>query len=157
MERAHKILAVGLEKLRTLLAVIFLFGALCSCSVGNCRSNGQMIYQKDLLAQGQAQAAAIEKDSSDKSAKYENPERHVFVYKQDGGKQCEPGTAISLNKMARELKTIKIFSKKKAQGDGFVISLCGAHGTGINVFEIGIKDLERAKELGFLELTGDKQ
>ncbi|MBK8202707.1 MAG: hypothetical protein IPK68_10460 [Bdellovibrionales bacterium] len=116
-----------------------------------------MIYQKDLLSQGHAQAAANEKSSSDKAGNFENPERRVFVYKQDGGKQCEPGTAISLNKMARELKSIKIFSKKKGQGDGFVISLCGAHGTGINVFEIGVKDLEKAKELGFLELTGDKQ
>jgi hypothetical protein len=140
-----------------ILGIFVIFSALCSCSVGNCRSNGQMIYQKDLLAQGDAQAAANEKSSSDKSAKYENPERRIFVYKQDGGKQCEPGTAISLNKMARELKNIKIFSKKKGQGDGFVISLCGAHGTGINVFEIGVKDLEKAKELGFLELTGDKQ
>lgn len=156
MEFAHKILAVGLAKLRT-LATFVIFCALCSCTVGNCRSNGQMIYQKDLLSQGHAQAAANEKSSSDKAGNFENPERRVFVYKQDGGKQCEPGTAISLNKMARELKSIKIFSKKKGQGDGFVISLCGAHGTGINVFEIGIKDLERAKELGFLELTGDKQ
>lgn len=147
---------MGLAKLR-ILAIFGIISALCSCSVGNCRSNGQMIYQKDLLAQGDAQAAANEKNSSDKSANYENPERRVFVYKQDGGKQCEPGTAISLNKMARELKNIKIFSKKKGQGDGFVIALCGAHGTGINVFEIGVKDLEKAKELGFLELTGDKQ
>lgn len=156
MEFAHKILAVGVAKLRT-LATFAIFSALCSCAVGNCRSNGQMIIQKDLLSQAHAQTAAKERDSIDKSEKYENPERRVFVFKQDGSKQCEPGTAISLNKMARELKNIKTFSKKKGQSDSAVISLCGAHGTGINVFEIGIKDLEKAKELGFLELTGEKQ
>ncbi|OFZ12519.1 MAG: hypothetical protein A2Z20_11425 [Bdellovibrionales bacterium RBG_16_40_8] len=83
-------------------------------------------------------------------------EKHIFIYKADGSKQCEKKkNATSVDVMAEELKDIMIYSKEN-KSDGFMhIAVCGSATGKINIFEIKENDLEKAKALGFQEMKND--
>jgi hypothetical protein len=92
------------------------------CASGHCRGRSDLVHKK------------------------------VKVFKADGTRQCEKVAAIPLDKMATELKDIEIFSKENRSDGRMHIALCGASTGKVNIFEIKMSDLEKAKALGFAEL-----
>ena len=83
-------------------------------------------------------------------------EKHVFVYKPDGSKQCDKKkNVISADVMSDEFKEITIYSKENKSDGQMHITLCGVPTGRVNVYEIQLKDLEKAKTLGFKEVKSD--
>lgn len=78
-------------------------------------------------------------------------ELHVFVFKPDLSKQCEANSGITLESMEKELKDIRVFSKKKSDDGKMYAAVCGGKTGRINVYEIAQTDLEKAIKLGFTE------
>jgi choice-of-anchor A domain-containing protein len=78
--------------------------------------------------------------------------RRVFVYKQDGSKQCNSAPGVTPEDMADELKDMQVYSKVKKSDGKMHITLCGSPTDKINVFEIDEKDLAKAKAAKFEEL-----
>ena len=76
---------------------------------------------------------------------------HVFVVKSDNSKQCESGSGITLEAMAKELKDIKVYSKSKQDDGKMYAAVCGGKTGRLNMFEISQKDLPAAQKLGFTE------
>ncbi len=78
-------------------------------------------------------------------------EASVWVQKPDGGAQCEPGTARSLEEGAKELAKagVRVLSSRKGSDGQMRIQLCGSPTGAQNIFEIPATDLEKAKSLGF--------
>ena len=73
----------------------------------------------------------------------------VFVYKYDGSLQCQPGTAVPLQEMEKELAGVKVLAKEKRRDGLMHIQACGAK-TGIaNVYKIRFRDQGLAEEKGF--------
>ncbi len=73
----------------------------------------------------------------------------VKIYKADGTLQCNQGEKISLEKMAKELGVIHIFSSENKHDGLMRIQLCGKPTGNNNVYEIESVDLEKALALGF--------
>lgn len=81
--------------------------------------------------------------------------KRVFVFQQDGTRQCSKTPGISVEDMATKLKGIKIYSKEKKSDGKMHIALCGSPTDMINVYEIDEADLLRAKEAQFEEYKSE--
>jgi hypothetical protein len=82
----------------------------------------------------------------------------VTVYKPDGTRYCQGGE-IPLDEMAKQLvkAEIEVVSKTKGQ-DGLVHPQnCGGITGRLNTYDIASEDLEKARALGFKELTPPAQ
>ncbi len=81
-------------------------------------------------------------------------EKHVFVYKSDGSRQCSAtAVGVPVEQMSKELREIQIYSKEGRLEAKPRIALCGSPTGRINVYEIGATDLERAKLYGFQQFV----
>lgn len=79
----------------------------------------------------------------------------IRVAKSNGAKQCEFGSAITPDAMRADLTGAGIaVSGTACGGDGMAYpAVCGAGSGGLNIFEIALADLEKAKALGFAPLS----
>jgi hypothetical protein len=78
-------------------------------------------------------------------------EKHLFIARAEGSKQCTAGSGETIDQMAEDLIDIKIFSKE-TRSDGKVhMALCGAPTGRIHVFEISETDRAAALSRGFTE------
>ena len=111
------------------------------CTTGHCVKTGTQLsdHMKAVRAE---YVAPPNKERKPVSA-------NVLVFKFDGSKQCQQGNPISVNRMKKELKGIKVFSALK-KNDGLMhLTVCGGETGNANVFEINKNDLELAKKRGF--------
>ena len=76
----------------------------------------------------------------------------IEVAKYDGSLQCEMGRPVSLEEMAKELRTANIAVQVKAKkADGIQHpQMCGASTGTMNVYRINTSDWEKARVLGFV-------
>src|SRR5205809_50859 len=76
----------------------------------------------------------------------------VKVFRYDGSLQCEMGRPVSLEEMAKELRTANIAVQAKAKkADGIQHpQMCGASTGTMNVYRINTSDWEKARVLGFV-------
>ena len=75
---------------------------------------------------------------------------HTFISKSDGSKQCgAKGTPLEI--MESELKGLPTFSRSRKNDGKMRIQMCGADTGWFNIYEIELKDLQKAKRLGFQE------
>jgi len=76
----------------------------------------------------------------------------IEVAKYDGSLQCEMGRPVSLEEMAKELRTANIAVQAKAKkADGIQHpQMCGASTGTMNVYRINTSDWEKARVLGFV-------
>ncbi len=98
---------------------LVLFFIIAGCTTGHCRGN-----ERDV-------------------------EKHVFVYKPDGSKQCSGKPGKSVESMATELSSVQIYSEESRYDGKLHAQMCGLPTGRINVYEIGISDLSAANKLGF--------
>ena len=110
---------------------------LVGCSQGHCRR------QADMPAAAQPLAP-----SPETSAKPSDQD-HVFVYKYDGSLQCGMGKPITVEKMAKTLTGIQIFSSEKKPDGLMHIQVCGSNTGLANVFEVPAGSLKKAEAKGF--------
>lgn len=80
-------------------------------------------------------------------------ERRVRVYKYDGSLQCGMGKPVPVERMAEELKGIKIYSSEKKPDGLMHIQVCGSATGMTNVYEISESDLTKAERIGFKKWT----
>lgn len=74
----------------------------------------------------------------------------VLIAKKDGSRQCE-SKGLSPEEMEKQLKGIKVHSRRK-ESDGMMhIQMCGAQTGRYNVYEIDAADLKKALSMGFQE------
>lgn len=73
----------------------------------------------------------------------------VHVYKYDGSRQCEKDTGIAVEDMAKELKDIRIISSQHRTDGMMHPQVCHAPTGMVNIYEIGVDDLDQALKLGF--------
>jgi hypothetical protein len=75
----------------------------------------------------------------------------VLIYKYDGSVQCGGKEPVSLELMAKELTDagVNIISQRKAYDGRMHSSVCGAATGAINVYEIDISGLQKARDLNF--------
>ncbi len=114
------------------------------CVHGYCRKQ-----QSPTLAPTVADEVIAEK--MDKSKKPAEPATltRIMIFKYDGSQQCKPGSGVSVEKMAKELKGIQIYSSLK-KSDGLMhIQVCGSMTGMANVYEISSENLTQAEKLGF--------
>ncbi len=83
-------------------------------------------------------------------------EKHVYVYKPDGSKQCSGVKGASVESMATELSSVQIYSEENRFDGNVHAQVCGFPTGRINVYEIGVSDLAKAQNLGFQILKGAK-
>lgn len=83
-------------------------------------------------------------------------EKHVYVYKPDGSKQCSSVKGASVESMATELSSVQIYSEENRFDGKMHAQVCGFPTGRINVYEIGVSDLVKAQNAGFQILTGAK-
>ena len=76
----------------------------------------------------------------------------VFVFKEDGSRQCGMGQAVRPEVMQKELEGIEVFSSDNRSDGMMHIQACGAPTGRINVYEIRQVDLDRALKKGFRSL-----
>ena len=113
------------QSLKLLVSGAFLL--LGACTTGNCRQ--------------QAKVEQLQKDKGDAKV--------ISVYKYDGSKQCGMGKKIDVEAMKSELGEIQTFSATR-KSDGLIrTQVCGSDTGFANVYEIDVKDLEKAKAAGF--------
>ncbi|MBX9765772.1 MAG: hypothetical protein K2X47_00750, partial [Bdellovibrionales bacterium] len=73
----------------------------------------------------------------------------AWVFKYDGSKQCGMGNPVSAEVMEKELKGIRVLSRK-SENDGMMRTMvCGSATGQANLFEISVSDLKTADSLGF--------
>jgi len=123
----------------------FLFLGLTACASGNCRQNQKTQSQK--AENQQKSLEQIEKAAS---------KDHVLVYKLDGSKQCFQEPGISIEKMAQELKGIKIYNSYKTHDGKIRTRMCGQSQGVINIYEIKASQKEKALEKGFELLSSQE-
>jgi len=83
------------------------------------------------------------------SSKTQTTETRILVAKPDGSQQCQENSGISLEKMAKDLGSLKVHRQFK-QNDGLMrIQVCGAPTGMYNVYEIDQTDLTAAQNVGF--------
>ncbi len=118
--------------LSRLLKYLLVVGLLTGCAAGHCLGS--------------------------KRAPVANADVHIFVFKPEGSKQCQPTTGIPIDKAAEDLGKIEIFSRSTRADGKMHITLCGAATGRIHVFEIRAGDLAVATGTGFqvLEQKLDK-
>ncbi len=117
---------------------------LAGCAQGHCRRKAE--------APGQAKpVGAVEPASSTKPTQSDR----VLVYKYDGSLQCKMGKAISVEKMAKDLQGIQIFSSFKKQDGLMHIQACGSITGQANVYEIPSQYLKQAEAKGFKKWSFD--
>jgi hypothetical protein len=109
----------------------------CGCTTRHCREQNPEIASKTKWVEPPAPGAVKDR---------------VLVYKPDGSLQCNRGQAISTEVMAKELKGIEIFSMDNRSDGMMRVQVCGAATGRINVYEIAVKDYEKAVAMGFKEL-----
>ena len=150
MGRASPGLAVGIKPHQLLLALLVL--VLVACTSGNCRRDGTLIVPKATGGKAVAETPK-KKELPTKKGDFPPLEKRVFVFKDDGSKQCGMGKTIPLKVMARELKGIKIYSQENKMDGLMHIQVCGAATGRANVYEISKDNLGKAKAKGFTEWT----
>jgi hypothetical protein len=91
------------------------------------------------------------KDGSGKPVSTIDTNKRVFVYREDGSKQCDAQSGESLESMGAKLGDIKIYSKEKKNDGKMHMTMCGAPTGKVNVYEIDEKDLPKAKMALFQE------
>ena len=71
----------------------------------------------------------------------------VWIFKDDGTRQCEDDPGISLKEMAEELETLgaEVLDSEKRQY-GVVSTLCGAPTGQVNAYEVSLDDWNRIKK-----------
>lgn len=84
-----------------------------------------------------------------KRAPVANPEAHIFVYKAEGSKQCQPATGLPIEKVAEDLGKIQLFSQATRSDGKMHMTLCGAATGRIHIFEILESDRATALKAGF--------
>lgn len=136
MGKKQEFVAMARKALRSILLILPSLAVTWGCANHHCR-----------LQKKGANMAEI---------KLEEKSKRVLVGKSDGSRQCENHSGISLEKMAQDLKDIKIYHQSK-QNDGLMrIQVCGAP-TGLhNVYEIDEIHLKKAKDVGFEVWKGPK-
>lgn len=112
-------------KLKSFFFYMTTFSLLAGCASGHCRGRAVASDQK------------------------------VFVYKPDGSLQCGKKNGMSADEMAEQLKEIKVYSRENKHDGQMHMTLCGTATGRINVYEIDMKDLGKARSLGFMELKND--
>ncbi len=117
----------------------------------------KMAQQNTQAVNAKSQGGLVASQSNDDELKASSSSSQlkVKVYKPDGSLQCGMGAKTPLDKMEKELKGIKVFSRSN-QNDGLMrIQVCGAPTGQCNVYEISRKDLDKALKAGFKEWTHD--
>jgi len=117
---------------KTVANILLLF--LVACTTGQCRKDG----------------SKIETPVMQKPALHESKvEGYALMAKPDGSKQCGIAPGMNVEKMANELKGIKVLSSEKRTDGLMRIQACGTP-TGLhNIYKIHKKDMEKAKSWGF--------
>lgn len=83
------------------------------------------------------------------ATEFKDKAKTTWVYKYDGSKQCGMGTQISAEAMEKELKGIRVLTRK-SENDGMMRTMvCGAATGQANLFEISSSDLKTAESFGF--------
>ncbi len=115
------------------------------CADGNCRAQAEA--QKKLNPVGGEQAV------QEATAKTSTVADHVKVFKYDGSKQCGQGKTIDVDKMQKDLGTIKVYSAVNKPDGLMHIQVCGSNTGRANVYEIDRAVLAEAIKKGFSEWT----
>ena len=78
----------------------------------------------------------------------------IEVCKYDGSIQCE-SQGISLEVMEEELKRegIRVLGKRKGDDGRIYPAMCGGRNGSLNIYQILEKDVAKAENLGFKDLT----
>ncbi|MCP4932939.1 MAG: hypothetical protein GY927_01755 [bacterium] len=81
----------------------------------------------------------------------------VWIWNDDGTRQCEDGTGVSLDDMQKELESIgaKVLNAEKRTHCRFITSVCGAPTGSVNAYEVTEEDWEKLKG-GFVGTLGFK-
>lgn len=141
MEALRSRMDVGMKFIVLLMLICLTWG----CAYGHCRKQQIPKIAPTVVDEAKAQSAQT---SADPSAAPIGPTR-VMVFKYDGSLQCKPGSGLTVEKMAKELKGIKIYSSEK-KADGLMhIQVCGSITGMANVYEISSEQLTKAEKLGF--------
>lgn len=133
---------------------ILLFIVSClaiGCVSGHCHSDYAQIKER-APASEQAIRAAFGPENANAE-----PDKHVFVYKDDGSRQCAMGKPIAVEVMEQQLKGIQVFSRRADHDHLMHMQMCGATTGKINVYEISAADLAKAKKLGFKQMPNSTE
>lgn len=127
--------------------VLWILGSLIlvGCSTKYCREPWRT-YPKSEKASQVSESPQADPNPATPS---EDVHRRVLVYKYDGSLQCEMGSGVSLDAMAKELKGITVYSKQRRHDGLMHAQVCGSRTGYANVYEISAKDLEEAQARKF--------
>jgi hypothetical protein len=143
---------LSLKPKSTVLFLSLVSLLLSSCSNMPCRAvSSDVINQpkEALLSVPERRDTA----SADPKKAIQALSNSIFVFKYNGEKQCGLGEIVSLEKMERELRDIKVFSRS-VKNDGLMrTAVCGANTGSANVYEIATSDLKKAEGFGFKPWT----
>jgi hypothetical protein len=91
------------------------------------------------------------------SASFNGPT--VWITRPDGGQQCAPGTAQSLETSSTELQKaqVRILSSQKGGDRKLRAQVCGIPTGKTNTFQIPKEDLPKAVALGFHEVPAPQE
>ncbi len=110
-----------------------------ACSLKHCRGPGDKPLPQ--------------KNTGKKALKTENS---IWVYKYDGGKQCDRRPPVGIKTAQKDLGEIPVLEAKK-QNDGLMrIQACGAPTGMANTYKINKADLSDAEARGFKPWTFSK-
>lgn len=121
-----------------------------SCSTRTCKPSetlAQNSETKKLIA-GETKISPTNHMSN-------NQIKKIKIYKPDGSIQCEKGTGIPVQEMAKELGDITIYNSENKHDGLMRIQVCGQPTGQSNVYEIGESDYPRAAGLGFKKWKGN--
>ena len=76
-------------------------------------------------------------------------EKHVYVFKPDGSKQCSNIKGATVESMATELSAVQIYSEENRYDGKMHPQVCDFPTGRVNVYEIGVSDLPAAEKSGF--------
>ncbi len=129
------------------LGLVVLFG----CASRPCREPQSPQEKKAEQERIALEAQGITKPKTPEDEKTKLEKGRLFVAKNDGSKQCESNTGMTVELMEKQLKGIKVYSRS-TKNDGLIrVQMCGASTGYYNVYEIDETSLVKAKGLGFIE------
>ena len=131
----------------------FLFYLTCLLLISSCSTKPCKIEERTTAEEKQNIQKSV--DQVKKEISKGSLMNRVKIYKPDGSLQCNQGKKISLDDMAKELNTIKVYTKENVHDGLMRIQLCGKPTGYCNVFEIDSENLEQANKLGFKKWVRD--